>query len=394
VTKPRACARCDWTSDDTLPVEPRLQAIEHAALGHPLCTVCLRSLDLSEPIVCERCLTRAQRHLQQIVELYALLPEELDHPSAHAALVLLGPGSEGVAFRDMTKSEWRSLAGAAQHPLGLPGREHAVDNKEDDGVSVVFALTSWETDWREHFDEATPTPAATLAGAAGYLERRMRPAANGDATRDPHPAFADFATELAGLLVAIEEAGSRGDRPRRAPVACFGCGRSKTLAREYRPADPCEHVRPTFPPPANSKKPSLDQPERLERHRAALALWQEAHARCDQGGLVARWTCRVCDRVYDDAEYMLALSDSMRVVSESRGWGTVWEVATSLGLPPRTVRAWVTRGQVQSMRADETERVLVWWPDARELAAAREARLAAAAARRAEAAARRSQDAS
>lgn len=384
----RSCARCDWAADTESDEPPRVQAIAHAtSAGHPLCTVCSRSLDDFEPVVCERCLTRSQRHLREVVEQCALLPAELMHDHADDALVLLGPGSDGMASRDMTRHEWRAQAGASKHPLGLPGREHRADNKPTDGTSAAFVLDSWARDWQTTRSESTPSGPVTLLGAAGYLERRMRAAANGDPQRDPHPAFADFAHELADLLEEIEHAGMRDDHPERAPVACFDCGSSKSLRRDYRPPDPCEHRRPAFPPSEDDEGNPVPLAARRARHEAEVKFWRGAHARCDQGGLTDRWTCRVCDREYTDAEYMLALADSMRDVAASRGWGLPWEVAASLGISVKTVRTWVERQKVASACSVETQRLIVWWPDARDAArnrAARAARRSAAKQRAAE----------
>ncbi len=367
MTKPRKCARCDWTSDGTASDEPRLQAVEHASSsGHPLCTVCLQSLGGGEAVVCERCLMRAQRHLRELVEQCALLPEELEHTHAEKALVLLGPGSDGMATREMTKAEWRAMTGASRHRLGLPGREHRVDNEPDDGSSIVYVLDSWARDWRATYSEPEPTAPATLLGVTGYLERRMRAAANGDAQRPPHPAFAEFAHELADLLEEAERAGMRDDFPERAPVACFDCGAVNSLRRAYRLPDPCDHRRPEFPPPWPGPLP-CPVSERRALHERELSAYASAHARCDQGGLTDHWTCRVCEREYTDREYMLALASSIQDIASSSGWGRPWEVATSLGVTVKTVRHWIDRQQVRVTRSEKTRRVMVWWPDAREM---------------------------
>lgn len=372
----RSCARCDWAADSDDTDAPRVQALAHATTaGHPLCTVCARSLNDIEPVVCERCLTRAQRHLSELVEQCALLPDELEHDRAQNALVLLGPGNDGMATREMTYAEWKAAAGAQSHRLGLPGREHRVDNRADDGSSVVFVLHNWAADWRASRGEPAASGRPTLLGAAGYLERRMRSAANGDAQYDPHPAFAEFAHELADLLEEVEHAGMRDDHPERAPVACFDCGSTKSLRRAYRAPDRCDHRRPEFPPPWPGPVPCPISERRL-MHKRELKAYLDEHARCDQGGLTDRWTCRVCDREYTDEEYMLALADSMHDVAASRGWGLPWEVAASLGLSVKTVRTWIERQQVASACAVETQRLMVWWPDARDAARARAQRAA------------------
>lgn len=420
--KDRACARCDWRPDPDAGVPDRDQAMAHAeAAGHWLCSVCTRSLDPTEPVVCERCITRTRSRLAQLVELYALLPDELEHPSAQAALVLLGPGSVGnvsrygEGFEAETPERWWVLGGHG--PLTLAeyqsvertryGKEHLVDNRECGPPAVVWMLTSWADAWRESWGEDPPGGPPTVVGAAGYLERRARRAANGEHEHEPHPAFADFVVELAELIDQVEATGHRDNHPELAPVACFGCRQTKSLRRVYRTADPCEHERPAFPPAVvvdadgqpvlvhNDKGKQVPIPvpldERRARHEEALKQWRDEHARCDQGGLSAQWVCRVCDRVYTDEQYMLAVVEDRASVAGSRAWGTPWEVAASLGVAVPTVRRWAERLQVTSVCSVDTRRIHVWWPDARAQADEMERRAALRAAR---AAAKRAADSS
>jgi hypothetical protein len=405
------CARCDWRAprDSDL---PGVELHEHAALsGHPLCTVCNRSLEDTDPVVCETCITRARKTLTQIVELYALLPEQLGRPAGQspggrrgggdgaplpggAALVLLGPGSTGTEPRRLTSKE---------QLLGVEGREHGEDNKERDLVSVAFALHTWEIDWRDTRGEPEPDGHGTVVGAAGYLERRMRWAANGERTHPAHPAFPDFVQELSDLRDLLEQATSRRNDPERAPVPCLDCD-STSLRRVYRAADRCEHPRPSFSLSPTDEEiaanraaarlagetyepPSIEQ--RRRRRDAMVAAWEADHAHCDQGGLVQAWACRLCERTYTDEEYRMAQADWMRHVASTREWGRPWEVAASLGLPVETVRTWVKRQQLAASCSVKSRRIEVWWPDAHELADAIRARAAARAAAQAAAADRR-----
>lgn len=417
----RRCARtdCDWRPDPDSPETPLSQAMSHArASDHHLCITCTRSLRDEETRTCERCIGRAQKILREVVELYALLPEQIGYPATQvydrpgggsgtdgaplpggSALVLLGRGGSGAAARRLWPSE---LAQGLEQ--GIDGREHMEDNEDDDGTSVVHELTTWEDDWRHTLNEPTASDALHLAdvstdqwwlpgaigpltakaarriavhravvgalagpsltqrtvlGAAGYLERRMRWAAT------EHEAFPEFLTGLNALRVQLQHATSKLDAPLRAPAPCLDCER-KTIERRYRRPDPCDCERPPLDIP--------DGPEprfiRLERHRAQLEAWEEAHS-CDQGGLVEQWVCATCEREYTEQEYNLALSDWMQHLAAEQPdqWLRPVAVATMLQVTPKVVRHWMDRQQVTVCCDVVSHRHLIWWPDARAEAA-------------------------
>jgi hypothetical protein len=426
----RRCARCAWRPDPDGP-DRHEQALEHAAeSGHPLCAVCTRSLADEEPMTCERCLTRARVDLASIVELYALLPEEIGIPATQVydrssrssetlplpggdALVMLGPGGTGTTARRLTPKE--RLAGDPTSGPLVAGREHAADNRDDDGVSVAFALWTWERAWRDARREPvtlreqwwlpdavgplSPQQLAhlterrlnahqpTVMTAAGYLERRMRWAA------DHHDAFPDFVADLRAIRRRLEDANSAGERTVHAPVQCFDCG-SKSLERAYRPAGSCSHERPRYeqfhryvhvlsvasaiatPPPKWRLLLDFDD---------LIKDWDREHAgSCDQGGRFEHWVCSRCDREYEDAEYRLALAAQKSRDADARGWLSPAETATLLDLPVKQVRKWYDRRQLAAICSTTTRRMLVWWPAAHELAVKQAARRAELAEKRAE----------
>jgi hypothetical protein len=299
--------RCHWQPDPELEESERDQLASHAVdADHPLCAVCSRSLQVEEPRTCEKCLTRARENLAEIVDLYALLPDELGHPKSTAydqdrragsngrplpggdVLVLLAGGSEGGAARRLTaidhlrgeRVRWwlldrigpLTLADYRANERAAEGREHAIDNQQDDAPSIPEALARWEDDWRHVHNEpaAVVPPGAgglidrTLVSAAGYLERRMRWAA------DEHELFPDFAAELHELRARLQNATSRSQRPVRAPAVCFDCGQ-----------------------------------DALERE------WTDT-------GLAEKWTCRRCHRAYEQAEYWLAVKARLMTKQEDR----------------------------------------------------------------------------
>lgn len=371
-----ACHRpgCDWT-----PAEPeavfgpaRTQLLEHADhTGHPLCQLCRHSLDGSEHHTCERCLTRTRRTVQRIADLYALLPAQIElgqfrgrgadlaggrgHHSdttipGGTALVLLVTGTHGGVPRELTDSEraaarepvrwWlREAVGPLTRTEYLrlertaQGLEHAADERRDDSVSVVGSLLSWANDWREQRDELPLPPDARLTTVTGYLETHMRWAATG---RDRHlerlvgrpaEAFTDFAQELRDLLTKLEDTHGLLNRPQRNDTSCLQCG--SKLVRPYRPADPCDHRPPEFPPAEVPIVPLgltylVPIAERRRIYERRLENYELAHKACDQGGVGEdEWTCPSCDTTYRPENYMIArrqmLEDTRRDKQASRG---------------------------------------------------------------------------
>lgn len=216
---------CGWRPDATPDVDesrrtglsPAAQLAAHAIdSGHRLCPVCYLSQSEHDPVMaCERCLTRARETLADIARMYAELPRHLGHVPSTCydqsrpgggdgrpllggdVLVLLGPGSEGLA-------------------------EDGETTRDGDCTSVAYELGWWEAEWREHRHEPTlvgvRSPAATVRSAVRYLDTRARWAAQS------HPGFDEFATDLAEVHLRLERATGRALAPSKAGAACFDCG--------------------------------------------------------------------------------------------------------------------------------------------------------------------------
>jgi hypothetical protein len=136
------CGRCDWRSEPELAETGREQLAGHADLsGHAICGCCERSLTAEEVRTCEPCLTESRSLLAMIIRLWEELPKHLGHlrgaagggakPAVDgrplpggAVLVLLGPGSEGLA-------------------------ETGETTRDGDPSSVAFELTWWAKNWKE-----------------------------------------------------------------------------------------------------------------------------------------------------------------------------------------------------------------------------------------------------
>lgn len=297
------CRRCDWTADPDGEIRPAEQLGEHArAAGHWLCGVCGQSLAEHDPaLACERCLTVAQGNLSGIVTMYGELGEHLGHLNGSlrpqtgrstdgkplpggTVLVLLSHGSEGL--RDDIKTAL-----------------------EGDPPSISYELGWWAMAWSEDRgdrDDFGTTPARIVLKAGGYLERRMRWAANG------HPGFAQFAADLARLHHTLERALGGGLPREKANAACFTCGGA--LYRLYSPT-------------------------------TGLA---DDHV-----------TCVACGDTYDPARYALALRGAMDAGYEV--WLHLEDAARSARVPVGTLYAWINRDRVQSRI--ECGKRQVWWPD-------------------------------
>lgn len=288
------------------------------------CVVCAGHLDDVEPQTCVGCLGRVRRDLADIVELFALLPEQLGHRQGQTSLALMAPGSVGAFWRDADTSSrlgstpWRLAARLRHEPVvwSSDSAEQAVQaaglewvagsenpHRASDPPSVAFELGQWEDDWRSVRGEPAASEAGTVVGAVGYLSARAGWAA------DRHPAFDDFAREVAFLRSRLEVATSMDTRPLvGVGVVCFDC--EVELRREWADPKRCRHERPsqrllTVPLP-----PGYFGPERLETptmRDVRVAAWEAEHAGCDAGGLSDDWVCPWCRRTYDQGTYWLAV---------------------------------------------------------------------------------------
>ena len=134
------CARCDWTPDDTAPLDG--QAAEHArTAGHWLCSACGCSLTEVEPrYACESCLTRSQALLAECVVMYAELPSMLGQPAASSLGRLRGSGDAALPGGDALVL----LAGG-----GTGTAETGATCRDGDPVSVQWSLLTWAQDWSD-----------------------------------------------------------------------------------------------------------------------------------------------------------------------------------------------------------------------------------------------------
>lgn len=304
------CARCPWTVTAE-PVPDREQRAGHTEeSGHPLCTVCSRLLPVGEGAACDGCLTRALEHLAGIRLMFDELP-------AHLAR-LRSAGGDGRRGG----TDGAPLPGGDVLVLLGPGSEGLLDDETTarggDATSVAFELGWWEQEWRERLaDPVRQRPRSTrtvVHDAAGYLERKSRWAATS------HPGFPQFEDDLRRLHVRLERATGRYRSPVPVAASCFDCGGV------------------------------------LER-------------RIDARGLEERdATCRRCRRSYTPAAYTLALAARRQEgVAGLTGWVTVPAAAAAAGRSVRTLRPWVQKHEVPVACRVADRRLLVWFPEVKEL---------------------------
>jgi hypothetical protein len=186
----------------------------------------------------------------------------------------------------------------------------------DNELHPLLVLGTWAEAYLEAFDH--PEPARiTVESAASYLDRNLTYMA-----AEVDVPFEDFAKDLRQCRVHVERVLHDGEQVELSRVPCLKCG--ERLHHIYGTTEDTDHHH-----------------------------------------------CSRCKRRYEQADYLLARAQWLADEGAAR-YGHVSDAASAAGCPERTVRTWIHRGQVASMRGD-TGRLLVWWPDVR--AAARDAEI-------------------
>lgn len=307
------CRRCSWRPEDIPGYSHQYQLRQHASeTGHDLCAVCAVSLPWEQPATCLPCIATVRADLDNIVTLYALLPEQLGQPKTPSLerargsddtsmpggdpLTLLAEGSEGAFWRGRNKptalagTPWRAPQRLRPHD-GVWVEDEANDNWPGDAQSVASVLAIWEDDFREQRQEPAANENPTVAGCAGYLMARLTWAS------EHHPAFYEFATETARLHRQLEIATSNRAAV-EVGVGCLALDCDGILRRIPVEGQPCRHTRPTQ---------RLLDGETVKARNLRLAVWEAEHATCNAGGRPDQWTCQRCRRTYTDEEHRLAV---------------------------------------------------------------------------------------
>lgn len=255
------------------------------------CFVCgRRTLDATELQTCVHCINTTRRQLQDVVDMYALLPGEI---AARA-------GTASPMDPTGTRSSETPMPGgdALVMLAGGSGRRHYDDATSVD--SIVGSLALWEDDWREHFGVEAARVKATLSSVTAYLFANLARAAQW------HPAFDEFAREVRQHQAALQRVTSRGEATDRG-APCPYCG--ARIIRRFDDADRCD---PIWVPPIVG----MGYPPYLGYGpfdgRPGYWKWCDhaGHAESvDQGGRREVWVCsnRECSQLFDERKHRFAI---------------------------------------------------------------------------------------
>lgn len=225
--------------------------------GRRRCVVCYRgALTDDEPQTCRRCTRQTVNNLTAITRLHGLLAAEIEGRAGAAGN---GNGRSGFSH-SLPMGHILSLLG--------PGSDATTDSQADDMPSIAWELSRWEDDWRHTRGHCAATGPANVTTAVAYLAENNQWAAN------RHPAYDEYASDLAKLLATLSIAMQVSTAPRVMPAKCVDCGGK--MLQDYQPPMPCQHKG---------------------EHRTD----------CDQGGLRDHVRCDRCGRHYTAAAYTLAL---------------------------------------------------------------------------------------
>lgn len=266
------------------------------------CLLCRRE---HADISCPACVAETRELLARIV----LLTDKLDDQARNGrgALAPHGiPGGDALVMQAPGAND-RGRAAQLLHRL-LFGLDvsHTTDERKADPNPPLAVLTHWEDRVRARLDQPTDL-APTMERAAAYLDRHLHEAAC-------DLSFIPMARTFSATVRQLEDVLLDGVRPERSRVPCLECG--TRLIKVY------------------SDK-----------------LVDDYHL------------CPRCGERYDAGRYERAKHDHL--VSEGADrYVYVAAAASAIGRPERTLRTWITRGQVASTR-DAAGRLVAWWPDVR-----------------------------
>jgi hypothetical protein len=175
--------------------------------GRRHCVVCGNHQDATDTQTCIWCVGRVRRDLRTIVELYALLPAQMVEANLSNWNTSDGHGSD----TNIPGGDALILAGN-----GNPSANGDRDVQPDDPEPILPLLAGWEDDWRQVRREHA-AGMASMTSVAAYLDAKHAWAAQ------QHPAFNEYAADLARLRVRLEATLREG--PQRSPIPCLTCER-------------------------------------------------------------------------------------------------------------------------------------------------------------------------
>lgn len=236
---------CRYDADLGYRVLVRSETGEPCTAEH--CRLCVRThLDDTTPQVCAGCVGLVRENLATIVELTDRLEDQACHTHADGRLNTGPLGGDAMVML----AEGRYLPASRLTP----------EEQCNDPMPPLLVLATWEDDWRIELGHRGG-PRATVWRCADYLGTHLTLMAQ------RHPAFDEFAADLARLRGRLEAVLHDGDREDHAEVSCFEC--SGRLVRRVTDRGADDH-----------------------------------------------WTCGRCRRRYTDPEYHLAVRARLEAIRD------------------------------------------------------------------------------
>lgn len=286
----------------------------------PGCAVCGSMLDGRHAVTCGRCVQRTTYCLNDIVRLYAELPDAIktitgidyDPTSAGSAHDVTLPGGDALAI----------LAGGTMSAVRADryGNRHPEDQRESDPPSASAVVSEIEDSWRQARGDAAAPYAQSVRMAVGYLRDHNAWAA------EHYDGYAADVAALTWLRGRMSAAAGRDDVPERERTPCVFCGGD------------------------------------------VVRFWQERTSR-QLGGLSEVRKCTGCDMAWGDAAALAFVNqEHLRAMPVTHPEALVTErQATRIfhELSSGTIRTWLARDRARRERYEE---LLASWPRRRDAA--------------------------
>lgn len=293
---------------------PDAEAADHEAeSGHGRCLIdsCRAFLSDDETRVCQRCMRRTRDAIVTIREadlepvLEAAAERAGTIPANLLAMVATGNTDALRPYKPVTGSRPVDVPHGAlvgqetcwlpywEHRTAADGREHFADHRDWNDPLVPFAeLDAIAVAWMADGEQAS-VPQMPVRACCDFLLGRLWTAARMSDT------FDDEAATLWRLAAQVANTAGLVNHPETAPAKCFDCG--GPLVAPYREPDPVNRTRPGRP------------------HEGRLFLYPEPNDDDVDPVPLPVWECADCDRVYQPAEYWLALRAFLEAQAKAAG---------------------------------------------------------------------------
>lgn len=247
------------------------------------------------------------RDLSMIEELHEKLLTQAVHLASDPAM----PGGDAMVMLCAVASPeaWANQVDAYERAGVWPDLAH-----EDDREPPLQLIRFWSERWRYERDAASDLT-ATIGSEVGFIRQCLEWAYERE---DRWPEFAADIGKARGRLEGLLRAGTR---PERTAVPCIDidCERRPVLVKLYG-------------------KRAVDD----------------------------RYRCPACGRTYDVDAFARAQHERLASEGAAR-WVPLADAVAAIDRPEKTLRRWVAETRAASCCEVGTHRLLVWWPDIRNL---------------------------